>query len=105
MMSDMRFVIIGMALVFAGFVTLGALGADYRAASIESDEFGTCHTYPKDGEPVETDCSTRVAEQALFFALIACIIGAGIFSLIRGARGDWDSKVKPEDMVGPGKDG
>ncbi|RNJ77255.1 MAG: hypothetical protein EB829_01095 [Nitrosopumilus sp. H8] len=101
----MRFVMIGMALVFAGFVTLGIAGADYRAASIESDEFETCYEYPKDGEPVETDCSARVAGQALFFALIIGVIGAGVVSLIKGARGDWDGRVRPEDVVGPGKKG
>lgn len=102
-MSDMRFVIIGVALVFAGVMVLGVFGADYRAASIESDEFETCYLYSEDGMPVEEDCSARVAQQALFFALIAGIIGAGVSSLIKGARGDWDSRVRPEDMAGPGK--
>ena len=31
-------------------------------------------------------------------------IVAGIISLIKGIRGDWDSKIKPEDVVGPGKE-
>jgi len=34
--------------------------------------------------------------------LILGFIGAGIISLIKGVRGDWDNKVKHEDMMGPG---
>ena len=32
------------------------------------------------------------------------LIVIGIIALVKGLRGDWDNKVKPEDMVGPGKD-
>jgi hypothetical protein len=27
-----------------------------------------------------------------------------VISLIKGVRGNWDNKVKPEDMAGPSKD-
>ena len=47
-------------------------------------------------------CTDAMAEQAGFLGGIAALIAAGIASLVKGARGDWDSKIRPEDMVGPG---
>jgi len=100
-MSDMRFVIIGIVLVFVGFLTLGVFGSQFQAATIESNEFGTCYEYFNDKPPIEIDCSFKVFDQAIFFGIIIGFIGAGIISLVKGAKGDWDNKVKPEDKVGP----
>jgi len=33
-MSDMRFIILGIALIFAGFIILGAFGHEYQAATL-----------------------------------------------------------------------
>ena len=101
-MSDMRFVIIGIGLIFAGFLILGGFGQNYQAATLESNEFGTCYEYSDDLPPVEINCSFKIFDQTLFFGIVISFIGAGVISLIKGARGNWDSKVKPEDMVGPG---
>ena len=43
-------------------------------------------------------------DQTVFFGLVLVFIVAVIISLIKGIRGDWDSKIKPEDVVGPGKE-
>jgi len=99
----MRFTIIGIALIFVGFIILIVFGHNYQAATLESNEFGTCYEYSNDKEPIEIDCSLKILDQALFFALIIGFIGAGIIALVKGVKGDWDSKVKPEDMVGPGR--
>ncbi len=99
----MRFTIIGIALIFVGFIILIVFGHNYQAATIESNEFGTCYEYSNDKEPIEIDCSLKILDQALFFALIIGFIGAGIIALVKGVKGNWDSKVKPEDMVGPGR--
>ena len=101
-MSDMRFIIIGIVLVFAGFLVLGVFGDNYQAVTLESDEFGTCYEYFEDKPPAEIDCSFKILDQTLFFSVVLVIIGAGIISLVKGVKGDWDNKVKPEDMVGPG---
>jgi len=101
-MSDMRFIIIGVALIFVGIIVLGAFGHDYQSATIESNEFGTCYEYSDESAPVEINCSFKLFDQNVFFGLILGFIGAGIISLIKGVRGDWDNKVKPEDMMGPG---
>jgi hypothetical protein len=102
-MSDMRFTIIGIALIFVGFIILIVFGHNYQAATIESNEFGTCYEYSNDKEPIEIDCSLKILDQALFFALIIGFIGAGIIALVKGVKGNWDNKVKPEDIVGPGR--
>ena len=102
-MSDMRFIIIGIVLVFVGFVILGGFGHDYQAGTFEANEFGTCYEYSDDLPPVEINCSFKIFDQTLFFGIVIGFIGTGIISLIKGVKGDWDNKVKPEDMVGPGK--
>lgn len=101
-MSDTRFVIIGIVLIFVGVIVMSSLGHDYQAASIESDEFGVCYEYFDDMPPVEIDCDSKTFNQALFFGTVIGFIGAGVIALILGVRGNWDSKVRPEDMVGPG---
>ena len=102
-MSDMRFTLLGVALVFAGFVILGVSAQDLRGATIEADEFGTCYSYSDDRPPVEIDCAFKVADQVIFFGLVVGLVGAGVASLVKGARGDWDNRVRPEDMLGPGR--
>ena len=101
-MSDMRFIIIGIGLTFAGFLVLGIFGENYQAATLESDEFGTCYEYFEDKPPAEINCSFKILDQTVFFSVVIALIGAGIISLVKGAKGDWDNKVNPEDMVGPG---
>jgi len=103
-MSDIRFIIIGASFVFAGFLILGIFGEQYQMASVQTSEFGNCFEYFDDREPREINCSEKIFQQNLFFAVVIALIVIGIVLLIKGVRGDWDSKVKPEDMVGPSKD-
>ena len=99
----MRFIIIGVALIFVGFIVLGALGHEYQAATLESNEFGTCYEYSEDSAPVEINCSFKILDQTLFFAFVIGFIGAGIIALAKGVKGNWDNQIKPEDMVGPSR--
>ena len=100
----MRYTIIGIALIFSGFLILGVFGHDYQTANIEANEFGKCFEYFEDKEPVPVDCSSKILEQTLFFTLVIVLIAGGIVSLIKGWKGKWDNQVRPEDMVGPGGD-
>lgn len=103
-MSDMRFIILSVGLIFAGFLILGVFGEDYQTANIEATEFGDCYDYDSGPNPVPINCSFKIFDQVLFFALVLALIVAGIIALIKGIKGKWDNEVKPEDMVGPGSD-
>jgi hypothetical protein len=103
-MSDMRYIIIGIVIIFSGFLVLGVFGHDYQVANIEANEFGKCYQYYDDKEPVPVSCSSKIFEQVLFFTIVVVLIIGGIISLIKGIKGNWDNQVKPEDMVGPGGD-
>ena len=103
-MGDVRFIMIGAALIFSGFVILGIFGDEFQSANIESEEFGNCFVYSENNEPIAVDCADKVGEQTSFFGLIIALIVGGVVGLIKGIRGDWDNRVKPEDMVGPNRD-
>ena len=82
----MRFIIIGIVLVFAGFLVLGIFGHNYQAATFESNEFGTCYEYSEDSPPVEINCSFKIFDQTVFFGIVLGFIGAGIIALIKGVK-------------------
>jgi hypothetical protein len=103
-MSDMRYIIISIILIFSGFLILGVFGHDYQIANIEASEFGKCYEYYDNKEPVEIDCSSKTFEQMIFFTIVIGLIAVGIISLIKGIKGKWDNDVKSNDMVGPGGD-
>jgi len=103
-MSDIRFIIIGILLIFSGFLVLGIFGENYQASSIEANEFETCLEFSDDKEPIPIDCSEKMLGQNTFFGLVIALIAGGMLALVKGVRGNWDSKVKPEDMVGPSRD-
>ena len=102
-MSDTRFTLIGVALIFAGFLVLGVFGSQYNSTTIESQEFGDCYEYFEDKPPQKINCDLELFDKSLFFVLVIGLIAAGIISLIKGIKGNWDQKIKPEDMVGPGR--
>jgi len=103
-MSDMRYIIIGIVLIFSGFLILGVFGHDYQIANIEVSEFDECYEYYDDKEPVTVSCSSKIFNQTLFFAIVIVLIVSGVISLVKGVKGKWDNEVKSEDMVGPGGD-
>ena len=101
-MSDIRFTMIGIGLIFAGFIVLGIFGSQYATSALEAEQFDDCYEYFEDKPPVPVSCEIKFVDKSLFFALVAGFIGAGIFALIKGVRGKWDQDVKPQDMLGPG---
>ena len=101
-MSDTRFTLIGIGLIFVGFIVLGVFGSQYALSTLEAEQFGDCFEYFEDKPPVPVSCEIKFLDKLLFFGLVVGLIGAGIFALIKGVRGKWDQDVKPEDMVGPG---
>ena len=101
-MSDTRFTMIGIGLIFAGFIVLGVFGSEFFDASIQAEEFDNCFEYFDDRPPVQIECEAKLQEKVMFSALVIGLVGAGIVALVKGVKGRWDQDVKPEDMLGPG---
>ncbi len=101
-MSDTRFTMLGIVLIFAGFIILGIFGSEYFDATIQAEEFGDCFDYFDDKPPIQVDCDVKLQNKILFSGLVIGLVGVGIAALVKGVKGRWDQDVKPEDMVGPG---
>lgn len=101
-MSDIRFIIMGIGLIFAGFILIGVLGAELNNASIQEEEFGDCYQYFEDKPPIPIDCEVMNQDKTIVSGLSIGLIGAGILALVKGVRGNWDAKVNPQDIAGPG---
>ena len=99
-MSDIRFIIIGIVLMFSGIIVMSVFGSQFSELTIQS-EFDKCFEYYEDEPPREIDCDAGFQDKIFAFTPAAILIALGIFSIIKGIRGTWDQDVKPEDMVGP----
>ena len=102
-MSDTRFIMLGIVLVFAGFLVLGILGRPFLEFTVQVNEFGNCIDYTKPGA-VSADCDAIMQNKLIFFGVVIGLIGSGVFALAKGYRGRWDQDVKSDEMVGPKKD-
>ena len=99
-MSDTRFIILGVGLIFAGIIILSVFGAQLDEITMQ-EEFHVCYAYHADTSPTEIDCNIPSQNKMVIFAIVALLIACGITSLVKGIKGRWDQDVKPEDMVGP----
>ena len=100
-MSDTRFIILGIGLIFAGIIILSVFGGQFNEIIIQ-DEFRECYEYHDDAPPTNIDCAIAFQNKLIIFAIVTLLIIFGIASLLKGMKGKWDQNVKPEDMVGPG---
>ena len=75
-MSDIRFILAGITLVFVGFLVLGVFGSQFHAATVESEEFGECYDYSNDAPPIKIDCESKFLDKTLFFALVLGLIAS-----------------------------
>ena len=101
-MSDIRFIIIGVITITIGFIFHGVYGEEYTEYTVQSKEFSNCYEFEGENQPSELDCNKILQSKILFFLAVIGIISSGILALIKGVKGNWDQKVRPEDMVGPG---
>ena len=99
--SDTRFIILGIGLVFSGIIFLSVFGGQSTEISLQ-EGFSKCFEYHDDSPPTEIDCDTASENKMVIFTITALLIVCGIISLVKGMKGRWDQNVKPEDMVGPG---
>ena len=100
LVSDTRFIILGIGLVFSGIIFLSVFGSQTTEISLQ-EGFSECFEYHDDSPPTEIDCDTATENKMMIFAITALLIVCGIVSLVKGIKGRWDQDVKPEDMVGP----
>jgi len=100
--SDTRFIILGVGLIFAGIIVLMVFGDQIDEITLQ-EEFRECYEYHADAPPTEIDCDIAFQNKMIIFAIVVLLIICGIASLVKGIRGRWDQNVKPEDMVGPNR--
>ncbi len=101
LVSDTRFIILGIGLIFSGIIFLSVFGSQSTEISLQ-EGFSKCFEYHDDSPPTEIDCDDAVENKMIIFAITSLLIVCGIISLVNGIKGRWDQDVKPEDMVGPG---
>ena len=101
LVSDTRFIILGVGLIFSGIIFLSIFGSQSAEITLQ-EEFSKCFEYHDDSPPTEIDCDTASENKMIIFAITTLLIVSGLVSLIKGIKGGWDQDVKPEDMVGPG---
>ena len=102
-MSDTRFIILAVGIIFAGIIILSVFGAQFDEITMQ-EEFHVCYEYHADMPPTEIDCDIASQNKIIVFVIVALLIACGIASLVKGIRGEWDQDVKPEEMLGPGGD-
>jgi len=100
-MSDTRFIILGIGLIFSGIIFLSVFGSQSTELALQ-EGFSKCFEYYDDSPPTEIDCDAASENKMITFAITTLLIVCGIISLVKGMKGSWDQNVKPEDMVGPG---
>ena len=101
LVSDTRFIILGIGLIFSGIIFLSVFGSQSAEISLQ-EGFSECFEYHDDSPPTEIDCDVASENKMITFAITTLLIVCGIVSLVKGMKGSWDQNVKPEDMVGPG---
>ena len=99
--SDTRFTILGIGLIFSGIIFLSVFGSQSNEIALQ-EGFSKCFEYHDDSPPTEIDCDVASENKIITFAITTLLIVCGIVSLVKGVKGRWDQNVKPEDMVGPG---
>ena len=102
-MSDIRFIMLGVLTITIGFIFLGVYGEEYTEYTVQSKEFSDCYEFQDDKQPSQLDCNKILQDKILFFLAVIGIITSGILALMKGIKGNWDQRVRPEDMVGPGR--
>ncbi len=99
-MSDIRLVMIGAVVIFAGFVVASIGNADYAQYAVQQQNFDDCYDYSS-GVAIHVKCSDKNYDHVLYLLLSFTILGIGGFVMYKGIRGKWDHDVKDSEMLGP----
>ncbi len=99
-MGDIRLIMVGAVVIFAGFILGGIAGSNYSQIAIQTGQFDECYDYSS-GTAITINCTQKTQDAYLSFALSVVLIGIGCFIIVKGIRGKWDQNVKSDEMVGP----
>ena len=61
-MSDIRFIMIGVAALSIGFIVMALFGTQYQDITIQTKEFSECIDFTDEILPVKIDCDKELQE-------------------------------------------
>lgn len=99
-MSDIRLIMIGAAIIFAGFMIGGMASSNYSQFEVQKDNFDQCFDYSS-GSAVHVKCAQKTQDYLMMTALSIALLAGGGIVIFKGIRGKWDHNVKDDEMVGP----
>lgn len=99
-MSDVRLIMVGSLIVFAGFYVASMAGSEYSETLMQKTQFDDCYDYSS-GAAVQVSCVAAEHDALLHLALALGLFGGGGYVIFRGIRGSWDQNVKNDEMLGP----
>ena len=82
-MSDIRLVMIGAVVIFAGFVVASLGNADYAQYAVQQQNFDDCYDYSS-GVAMHVKCSEKSYDHLLNMLLTFTILGIGGFVHLQG---------------------
>lgn len=100
-MSDTRFIVLGLILVFAAFMFGGIVGSQYVKFTVQANQFSDCFDYTSEGKSIPVSCALVIQDKYIVLGVVVALLGGGVASLVKGVKGKWDQDVKSDEMVGP----
>ncbi|HKU32215.1 MAG TPA: hypothetical protein VJR22_00015 [Candidatus Nitrosotalea sp.] len=99
-MSDIRLVMVGSVIIFAGFYVASVGSSQYQQMAMQATQFDDCYDYST-GAAVHVSCTQVEHDALLYLALALSLMGGGGYIIFRGIKGRWDQNVKSDEMLGP----
>ena len=72
-MSDTRFIILGIGLIFSGIIFLSVFGSQSTELALQ-EGFSKCFEYYDDSPPTEIDCDAASENKMITFAITTCLL-------------------------------
>ena len=99
-MSDIRLIMIGAVIIFAGFMIGGMANSTYSQFAVQRQNFDECYDYSS-GVAIHVKCAEKSLDHLLYLGLSLGLLGTGGVVIFKGIRGKWDHDVKDNEMLGP----
>jgi dipeptide/tripeptide permease len=99
-MSDIRLIMVGAVIMFAGFMIGGMTNSTYSQFAVQQENFDQCFDYSS-GVAVHVKCAEKSQDYMLYLGLSFVLLGIGGVVIFKGIRGKWDHDVKDSEMLGP----